>query len=250
MAQFSDTTNKNGLIQLYEFWTRQPDGTVSGDSTLLKLATAQINSAFERIIPILLAYNDQLRWDDQNNTDKPVGKMNLVSGQSDYKVTTDGNSYDILNLTGVRILQSSTDTTYYPLERITADDPLAKNAISPDTTNEVGIPQYFLELGNVLYLYPNPNYSATSGIELFFGRQQQYFTSSDTTKEPGIPLPFHELLALYAALAWNSVNRTSDTALLQLLQAQINKRENDLRDFINLRNPTKVLLSTLEEEYE
>ena len=32
---FSDTTNKNGLIQECEFWTNLGDGTISGDTTLL-----------------------------------------------------------------------------------------------------------------------------------------------------------------------------------------------------------------------
>ena len=120
MAQFSDTTNKNGLIQIFEFWTRQPDGTVSG--TLLKQVTARINSAFERIMPILLAYNDQIRWDDPNHTDAPIGRVNLVASQNDYKITEDDNSLDILNITHVRILPTATATAYTELSRITSDD--------------------------------------------------------------------------------------------------------------------------------
>ena len=248
---FSDTSTYDGLVQHYERWTRQPRGVVSGDNDLLKAFASDVNSlAFPELMPMLLAYNDQIRWDDLNNTDAPVGYVTLASGQSDYKVTVDDNSMDILNLTGVRIKQSSTDTIYTPLKRLTADDPLAKNAISPDTTSEVGIPQYFLELGNVLYLYPQPNYTASSGIELFFGRQHSYFAYTDTTKEPGIPLTFHALCFLIPALAWNEINRTDDGNLLGSIRARIAQLKSDLQSMINLRNPTNVVLSVAEESYE
>lgn len=240
MAQFSDTTNKNGLIQIYEFWTRQTDGTVTG--TALKQATTRINAAFESIMPLLLAYNDQIRWDDLNHTDAPIGRVNLVASQNDYKITVDDNSLDILNITHVRILQSSTDTSYSDLVRIKADDPRVPEILSPDTSIR-GIPSGFLELGNRLYLDILPSYSATNGIEIFFGREQSYFVSTDTTKEPGIPKPFHELLALQAALDWNEVNRTDDPNLITTLREKIKNKKTELKNFIDLRNPTDVKMT-------
>ena len=243
MAQFSDTTNKNGLIQIFEFWTRQPDGTVSG--TLLKQVTARINSAFERIMPILLAYNDQIRWDDPNHTDAPIGRVNLVASQNDYKITEDDNSLDILNITHVRILPTATATAYTELSRITSDDSNIAEILS-QSSGQTGVPTGFVELGNIIYLDILPSYSATAGIEIFFGREQSYFISTDTTKEPGIPKPFHELLALYAALDWNMVNRTDDGNLISMISQRIAKLEGDLKTFINLRNPTRTV-STTEE---
>ena len=237
MAQFSDTTNKNGLIQKFEFWARLPDGETTG--TLLKQATDRINAGFENIIPLLLAYNDQIRWDDLNHTDAPIGRVNLVVNQNDYKITEDDNSLDILNITHVRILTSSTDTSYSDLKRITSDDPRVPEILSPDTSL-TGTPSGFVELGNRLYLDILPSYSATNGIEIFFGREQSYFTSTDTTKEPGIPKPFHELLALYAANDYVSVQRPEDTNTLTVIRDRIAKKEKDLKNFIDLRNPTKV----------
>lgn len=237
MAQFSDTTNKNGLIQKFEFWARLQDGEVTG--TLLKQITDRINSAFENIMPLLLAYDDQIRWDDINNTDAPVGTTDIVSGQSDYKITVDDNSYDILNITHARVYQTSTGTTYYDLDRMTADDPLVTRAISPDS-NETGIPTHFLELGNTVYLWPQPNYAATNGLQIFFSRQQQYFTSSDTTKEPGIPLPFHELLVLYAALDYITVFRPEDGSQITLISQRIKRKEQELKNFIDMRNPVRI----------
>ena len=96
--------------------------------------------------------------------------------------------------------------------------------MSPPTAI-TGVPSGFLEVGNVIYLDVLPSYSATAGIEIFFGREQSYFVSTDTTKEPGIPKPFHELLALYAALDWNRVNHTVEVSLLNELRSEIAKQE-------------------------
>ena len=234
---FSDSTAKDGLIQTFEFWTRMKDGDVTG--TLLKQVTSRINLAFDNIMPLLLSYSDNIRWDDTNHTDAPIGRVDIVSGQNDYKITEDDNSLDILNITGVRILPNATDTIYQRLNRIKADDRRVEEILSPDAS-QTGTPSNYLELGNRLYLDILPNYAATAGIEVFFGREQSYFVSTDTTKEPGIPLPFHELLALYAALDWNMVNRTADGNLISLLQQRIKTKEEELKNFIDLRNPTDV----------
>ncbi len=241
--QFNDTTNYDGLVQHYEKWTRQPRGTVSGDTNLLKEFASMVNSeAFPELIPLLLAYNDQIRWDDTNNTDAPSGKINLVANQNDYKITTDDNSLDILNTTHVRILQSSTSTQYIDLKRITADDPNITEILSP-SQGITGVPSGFFETNNTIYFDVKPTYSATNGIQIFFGRQQNYFVYSDTTAKPGIPLPFHMLLAQIPALNWNSLNRTSDTNLIQILQNKITKTKNDLSTFIDLRNPSRAIMT-------
>lgn len=242
--QFNQTASPySGLIQECERWCRFPVGGISGDSTLLGEFTTRINSAFERIMPILLSYNDQIRWDDLNHTNQPVGYVNIVSGQSDYKITTDASSLDILNLHKVRVYTSDSAAVYTELDRVLLNDPRVPRIISPDS-NEQGAPSHFLEKGNVLYLYPQPDYSVSNGIELFFSRQQLYFTTADTTKEPGIPLPFHRLLALIASLEWNQVNRTDDTNLLAILRGEIDAMKKDLSDFVDARFRSKKRITS------
>ncbi len=239
---FSDTSNKNGLIQTIEFWTRHPDAGISGDATLLKQITTRINSAFEKIMPLLLLYSDHIRWDDSNHTDAPIGTTNLVANQNDYKFAEDDNSLDILNITNVRILHATGDTRYHELRRVTADSPRVPEMLAPDS-EITGIPSDFLELGGRIYLDRIPDYSATAGLQIFFGREQVYFTSADTTAEPGIPKPFHELLALHASLDWILVNRPSDGNTIGLLRETIKGMEEKLKNFIDLRNPTKVKMT-------
>lgn len=240
MAQLSDTINKNGLVQRTEYWSRLPYGS-SGDT--LRTIITNLNTAYDKLLPILLGYGDYLRWDDSNHTDAPSGKTNIVSGQADYKITQDGNSLDILNITHARVLISSTETDYTDLERMKADDPRVPDVLSPNSTN-TGIPSHFLEMGNRIYLYPEPNYSATNGLQIFFGREQVEFTvtgtSGDDTTVPGFAKQFHELLALDAAQTFVAVNRPEDANTLNLIERNIQPMMRDFKNFISLRHPTKL----------
>jgi len=240
--QYSDTSGKSGMIQKCEFYTNLGDGAISGNATLLKVFTGLINDGFDNLAPYLYSFSNYLKWDDTNQTDLPIATVNLVSGQSDYKIAQDDNSLDILNITNVRIYSSATATLYVDLEEMTVDDYRAVEAMSPNTTS-TGLPSHFLKRGNVIFLYPQPNYSATNGIKLFFEREASYFASTDTSKEPGIPRPFHALLPLYASYNWLLVNKPDNGTLITRLEAQIAKRERALSNAIMGRNPRRARLT-------
>lgn len=232
--QFSNTTTKDGLIQHCEFWTNSGDAGISGDATLLKVFTNRINFGFDRLMPLLLSYCDHIRWDDTNHTGNPWGTFTITSGQADYNIGDDGGSLDVLNITRVQILPSSGATTYVELERMTVDDALALDAMTGATS---GTPTHFLERNNAIYLYPKPNYTVSAGVRIFFEREQSYFASTDTTKEPGIPKPFHGLLPLYAAYDWLIVNKPDQGTLISRLEAQIARMEQNLKDLISRKTP-------------
>jgi hypothetical protein len=242
--QLSDITNQSGLVEKVEFWTRLPYGS-SGNQ--LRTIINLINQSFERIMPILLSYSDNIRWDDPNHTDAPSGTFNITTSQNDYKFTEDDNSLDILNITKVGIKTDSTDTVFTGLERIKADDSRVPTILNPDTS-VTGIPSGFLELGGIVYFDVLPNYTLADGGEIIFGREQNYFTvtgtSASVTTEPGIPKPFHELLALYAARDWIAVNRPDDGNTINLIQSKINDIERDLKNFIDAQHPTTVKITT------
>ena len=245
MAAYSDKTNKNGLVQRFEFWTRLKDGTIdhASPSTLAYQVADRINAGMEKIMPLLLSYSDYIRWDDtENHTDRPIGTVNIVSGQADYTIKTDDNSLDILNINAVRALLSASGTEYVTLKRMTMDDSRALDAMSPNPSN-TGIPSHFLENGNNIFLYPEPNYAATDGMKLFFQREHNYFVATDSTQETGLPKIFDELLVLHAASDWITVNRTDDPRLQNEIKLQIQRMEKDLKNFIDLRNPTKVKMT-------
>src|SRR3954469_10147135 len=213
----SDTTNKNGLIQECEFWCEFPDGGISETSLLLKQFVSRLNRAYDRLMPVLLSSGDTMRWDDTlNHTKHPVATFNITSGTNDYQFLQDEQSNSILNIVAVHILPSSTSTEYVELPRITLDDPRAERAMYPNPS-ATGVPGAFVERNSTVFFDVVPNYSATSGGKFFFERSPNYFTSSALTQSPGIPEPYHPLLALYASLDWVLVKQPTKGALIQTL---------------------------------
>ena len=242
----SDTVNKNGHIQNVEFWTGLGDGAISGDPVLLQTITARLNSGFDRILPSLYSFSSYIKWDDPTQTDLPIGTFPVVANQSDYTISNDVNLLDILSITDVRIYPSATSTTYQSLTEMTSDNPLATEAMSPNPT-DVGIPTQYLKQGNTIYLYPQPNYSATAKI--FFEREANYFTTV-TTQEIGLPRPFQELPDLYASHDWLIVNKPANSMLITRLEAQIQTRETALKSAIEARNPhTGRLMSEQQDNH-
>lgn len=236
--QYSDTTNKSGLLQTCEFHCGLSDGYITGNATLKAQFTTRLNSAFDRVLPRVLAYSHGLRWDDINHTDHPIGFFDINSGQHDYNVLTDDNNLDIYNIDQVWYLPTSTSTEYLRMNALSSDMRLAALAMSPNPS-DTGVPNFYLESNNTLFLYPKPNYTAVNGIKIYFEREPSYFATTDTTKEPGIPKPFHEILALYASLDWLIVYKPDNQVLITRLEAQIARRESELDSMIRKRNPTR-----------
>lgn len=240
---YSDTTNKNGLIQDCEFWTGLGDSTISGDATTLKVFTSRINQSYDRLMPFLLQYLKTLGFDDTNNTGTPSKTVNIVSGTNSYQALQDSNSLPILIITDVAILPNANATAYTLLPHVTPDQDDAALYVSPNASS-IGTPSKVLILGNTVYFDVSPNYNATNGIKLFFSRQQYRFVSTDTTKEPGLPTPFHSLLSAYASRDWLAVNKSENTSLLTIVSAEIKDRESQLNDFIGARTPTRSRITT------
>lgn len=242
---FSDTTTKLGVIQRIEYWTNLGDAGVSGDATLLKVMTGNVNAAFDELMPLLLSYTDNIRWDDTNHTANPWGTFAITSGQADYNITTDGSSLAILNIARVQIRQSASATAYVELEKMSLDDPSALDAL---TGANSGVPTKWLERNNAIYFDNKPNYTNSAGIRVFFEREESYFVSTDTTKEPGIPKPFHPLLPMIAAYDWLLVNKPDNTALITRLEGKIAAAKQNLYDLISMKAPIVSRMSTYQHD--
>jgi hypothetical protein len=238
--QLSDTTNKNGLIQECEFWCKFPDGTISGSSLLMAQFTSRINRAYDRVLPILLSGNDTMRWDDTvNHTKHPVATFDITSGVNDYQFLADEQGISILNIVAVHILPASNSTEYQKIRRISLDDPASEFAMYPNPS-AVGIPSAFVERNSTIFFDVTPNYDATAGGKLFFERSPSYFTADATSKTAGIPEPFQPLLALYASLDYNIVNRPENGVLIAELRAEIALQTQNLSALIDLKSPSRT----------
>lgn len=255
--QFSDTTNKSGLIQECEFWTNLGDAAISGDSILLPQFTNRINRSFDRIMPRVLSHDDKQRWDDVNHPTHPIGTADIISGQNDYTFLADSAGNSVLNITKI-LAKASTSATDYGIElykvipgdmvdlpgtqsgRIGTVDSAEDTRVLSPFAADVGTPMKAVVRGNTFFVWPIPNYSLAGGFKIFFERTQSYFVSTDTTKTPGIPAIFHQLLALYASKDWLALHKPSNTVILQYLDGEIQKQEDNLDAMIGKRNATKT----------
>lgn len=88
---FSDTTNKNGLLQDCEFLLNLGDAGITGDSSSLalpKVFTRLINQRLHKMSSIAFSSQDGWDWDDTSNGLYPIATRSLAANQQDYKFTT------------------------------------------------------------------------------------------------------------------------------------------------------------------
>lgn len=224
--QFNDTTLASpALIQDCENWTNLGNAGISGDTTLLKQFTSGLNLAFDEVLPIVLSSDAKWQWDDPNHTNDPRATTDLESGVSSYAFITDEQGNSVLELQGVFI--KAPDGNWKKLQAVdtgTSDT----DAIQEANATNAGTPYRYDKHGVSIVLDPIPNYSSAGGLRAIFSRAQSYFAHDDTSKTPGIPSPFHRLLSLIASRDWVAVHKSENTALLAVIEKQIDNRKREL----------------------
>lgn len=229
--QFNDTTNRSGIIQACERWTNLGKEAISGDSDLLKEFTADINLAFDEILPLIFASDAKWQWDDANHTKEPIAVTPLVSGQQAYNVIADEQGNSILEITKVYVTDEQ--GTYVRLSAVDEGDRFTDDVHALNAAN-TGTPTRYDKLGTAIYLDPVPNDSGY--LKLLFSRTASYFASTDTTKTPGIPLPFHELLALIPSKKYVAIHKSDNRVLLATINEAIAERKAALTNFLSKRS--------------
>ena len=243
--QFSDTTNKNGIIQDAEFLLNFPDGGISGDTTVLKQFTGLINQAYLKVVAKVLEADRRWTWDHSNYTDFPIGSATLVAGQEDYTLpaaTSSGNAATLLRVVRIAVL----DTTGVEYTLIHDERPIADLNKLYVTS---GTPVFYKLIGNSVKLFPAPaaaNVTLTAGLRVYFQRSPDLFTSSDTTQQPGLPEPLHRLLSIEASMDYASSRglpnveylQTKATEMYAILDAMIPDRNRDAKPRLTPRVET------------
>lgn len=216
--QFSDTTNFFGLIQQIERALAFNDGDISGNTTRLAQFTADINLAIDDVYRIIFNASSHWQFDDSNHTGYPILTANIVSGQSDYTFTTDGDGNLIVDIFKVRAASDSGDfkTLKHVDKQSDAEDGFG-------TTS--GTPTKYDLTANGIFLDPVPDYNETGGLQMFVNREASYFTTSDTTKKAGFNGLLHEYLVLKPAYKYARAHGLPNGGALKVdlfeLQAQI-----------------------------
>lgn len=191
--QFSDTTNLTGIVETLARYTGTQTSTTSSYSLAAK--TVDINNAYVYFLNLASKAAGKQQVDDLNNSTLPLVLLDIVSGTANYAMKVDEASptNQILQLQKLRIKDANGKWTDYLTQ-------IDKNEVDISQYQDVtGTPEYFDLIGNNIVFYPTFNYSASDAIELTVTRTPVYFTTSDTTKKPGIPDMYHEYLVLRPA---------------------------------------------------
>lgn len=188
ILQFSESTNKTGLYEAFQDKTN----TNSTSYSAYKFAR-DANSALADYFMLAVAASGKWQVDDTNQTDYPEIKVNLVSSQFDYPLTTDASSTpnQILDIERVEVANSTAGTTFNVLEAYDEMDGDSSIVFGRTIT---GVPYRYSKRANGIFLDPTPSFSCTNGIRIFYARTPSYFAGTDTTKVAGIPDAHQEYL--------------------------------------------------------
>lgn len=226
--QFSDTANKQGLIEDVDFWC-------DSDSTSYPTAdkTRSINHWYHTVATWIWRASGTWEFDDSNKTDLPIAIATLVDGQQDYSIPTDA-----LKILAIEVKDSGGNWA-----RLQPLDKSQLGSTITDFQNNDGLPNSYDVLGRTLLLYPAPasgSVTVSGGLKLHLARTVDNFTAADTTKVPGFAEDYHRVLSMGGAYDF-LIKRDMDKA--DRLMAEITKMRSDLTGFYGERHrdmPVKV----------
>jgi hypothetical protein len=238
--QFSDTTNKNGLIQDCEFLLELGDAGISGNSTLLKQFTSLINQSRRRRELQIIRTQGEYSWDDFNYSDDDgfaKAIANLSATDRDYRLpAADGSStlssflrlqkLAVLDINGQEHTLDITDLPEADLNRL---------------YSTAGLPQVYKRIGTQVKIWPiavSTHCTMTSGWIVYYQRIGKNFASSDTTAEPGFAAPFHRLLSLDACIDYAGTRKGMEHKL-PFLTSSRDQLETMMMDFYSKSDDNK-----------
>jgi hypothetical protein len=199
--KLSQTTNKDGLLQVSETLSLLGDGGITSNTTLTRQFINYINQAYWEVFMAILTVDKNWKADDFNYTDYPEAPITLVDSQRDYELpvaVTGANIATLLRVNRVWVLDTQGNRML--LEAMDTDEDF-----DYITT---GIPTKYRLHGKSIYMNVRPasgQVTLTSGLIVQFQRVPDPFAYADldgnkeSTQQPGFMETFHDLLALRAS---------------------------------------------------
>lgn len=202
--QFSSHTSDFDLVSHTEFLLGGGVTISATGSYTLKDFTRNANERMRQIWSFIFQSKSGWKWDDSNQTDLPQAYTDLVASQTKYALPESA-------LTVERIEIADSAGNYSVVKFLTQEE---VDQAFPDFFDEAGIPIYARLLNGTIELYPAPNYNYTAGLRVYFTRDIVEFATTDTTKTPGFASPFHQLVAIGAALDFAQARGMNDKVTL------------------------------------
>ena len=186
--QFSDTSNGTGIVETFRDLTG-----LDVNAFTLKKATNFINQAYYDAVVEAWRASGDWDFDDTNQSNFPIATTTMVESQEDYTVPSNA-----LKITRLEVKDASGNWyVVKPFDETQLEDRALSEFMETD-----GLPKFYRLIRGSIILYPAPTSTSvtlTDGLRLYFLREVDEFASTDTTQEPGLPEPFHAILAWGAA---------------------------------------------------
>lgn len=219
--QFSDVTNDTGLVQHIDFLV----GTNVNNFPLNDKAREMNRHYYNAVIAAWKASGDW-DFDDTSQANFPIATDDLVNSQNDYALPVTA-----LKLKRVEVLDSGGNShVLVPL-----DDRQIPGSLDEFYKTD-SLPQYYRVLRGSIWLYPAPataSVTITDGLKIYFLREVDEFVAGDTTQEPGIPEPFHDILSIGAAYNF-ALAKGRDN--VNILKNELEQKMGSLREFMASRH--------------
>ena len=186
------------------------------------------NNWHDLVTGYAIGADKRFQWDDTNHTKLPEGTAELTINVSDYSFLTDEQGNAIVTLTGISILQNGKYEPIVPVDRNDPDYDIAnfgQNTGTPTSYDKIA--------DNIIRLNFKPIATVASGIKFYFQRTGSYFTSSDTTKSPGVSPILHRGYVIASAY---DIALTLGLANLQALGVERALEQAKMVDYFTVRS--------------
>jgi len=197
------------------------------DASLIR----DLNSELSLIQVMILRDRGVLEFDDTNYLDVPIGTF-TVSASGFCKILEDGDSNKVLTIHKVAYLVGS---KYIDIPRKQLGEGEQEPLVE---TESKSVPTEYYEVGNSIVF---PGVSGGTA-KVWFDREIDFLTTSDTTKVPGIPTPYHNLAAYRAGFNYR-LDKGMDTSAVE---RRIAVEEAKLEQFEANRRGDEATVMTVE----
>ena len=170
----------------------------------------RVNQAGEEVVGKSIAKSKKLKFDDNNNTDLPIGTGTLTNNRQDYALD---NTILIID----RIEIEDKAGLWHKLTQLDENSVIGALAEYKKTP---GLPDEYSKRANSLFFYcpPSSNFvTLTNGLKIYYQRGFYPFVAGDLvggTKEPGFASAYHIILAYKAALPYANAFKKDRVAFI------------------------------------
>jgi hypothetical protein len=183
------------------------------------------NSWYKRVNSWIWQVTGEWEYDVSNYADLPIATTDLIENRQDYQIPSYAQKIDrveVKNINGDWI-------KLIPFDKSQIDSSITEFCETP------GMPRFYDVLGRSLMLYPTASsgecdtITDNKGLKLYFSREINEFTTTDTTASPGFSEDFHEIISVGAAIDFSELIGDKDRT--EGLNNRLSALKVDLKQF-------------------